>query len=237
MNRIKIDRKLLKVNDDSVQIDIYDDGNFLLEDIICCKYVFNIYSGNVNIFSNINNKEDIMFEFNIENANVVFNSFNYDCGNERITVNLNENASSIIINNSFVCLSKQKIDINVHHNNLNTKSNVYNCAVTDNYGSIKFNVITKVPKGMKNSMVSQDSKIITLNDDNKNEINPILLIDEMDSSAEHSAFIGKFKNDEIFYMMSRGISFNDAIKLLIDGVLIGIMDISIEEKNILRKRI
>ena len=46
------------------------------------------------------------------------------------------------------------------------------------------------------------------------------MIDEYDVVAEHNALIGKFSYDDIFYLMSRGISEEDSIRLLSTGLVL-----------------
>ena len=72
--------------------------------------------------------------------------------------------------------------------------------------------------GITDCEVDQNNRIITMNN-NKCNINPNLLIEENDVIANHSALIGKFNENEIFYLMSRGIKRDDAIKLLTKGFL------------------
>ena len=50
--------------------------------------------------------------------------------------------------------------------------------------------------------------------------------------AFHSSNIGQFDNSLIFYLMSRGISYSDSIKLLIKGFLLSNMD-----NNIIKRKI
>ena len=66
---------------------------------------------------------------------------------------------------------------------------------------------------------------------NKCEIKPNLYIDCDDVEASHSALIGKFSDEEMFYMQSRGIDYENALKLLITGFLSS----DITDKNILNK--
>ena len=51
---------------------------------------------------------------------------------------------------------------------------------------------------------------------------PILeaLIDNYDVDSNHAAYIGKFRDEELFYLMSRGISRDVANRLLLNGFLI-----------------
>ena len=56
--------------------------------------------------------------------------------------------------------------------------------------------------------------------DGKSTICPNLLIDNYDVESNHAAYIGCFKEDILFYMMSRGISREVASRLLLNGFLI-----------------
>ena len=128
-------------------------------------------------------------------------------------------------------------DIKINHNSKKTTSDVYNNGVSKENGSICFNVESFVPKNSNLSVVNQDSKIIALNSDNENKINPVLLIDEFDSEARHAAFIGDFNPDKLFYLMSRGLTKKKARDLLLNGLLIGELDLCFEEKERLKEKI
>ena len=62
------------------------------------------------------------------------------------------------------------------------------------------------------------------------EIKPNLYIDCSDVEASHSALIDKFTFDEIFYLQSRGISYDEALKLLIKGFLLS----DISDSNLIK---
>ena len=59
-----------------------------------------------------------------------------------------------------------------------------------------------------------------------------LLIDSFDVEARHAAFIGNFKEEELFYLKSRGLNRRDCEDLLINGLIIGTLDICFDEKDI-----
>jgi Fe-S cluster assembly protein SufD len=75
-----------------------------------------------------------------------------------------------------------------------------------------------VPKEITGCIVNQNNRIINLTN-NKCEIKPNLYIDSYDVEASKSALIGKFSDEEMFYIQSRGIDYNNALKLLITGFL------------------
>ena len=68
--------------------------------------------------------------------------------------------------------------------------------------------------------------------DDKSKISslPILLIDEYDSMANHGAAIGKMSDDELFYLMSRGLSKEEAFMLIINGIIRPFVNNIIDEK-------
>ena len=44
-----------------------------------------------------------------------------------------------------------------------------------------------------------------------------MFISEEDVTAIHSSTIGSINEEDLFYLMSRGISYNDSVKLIIKG--------------------
>lgn len=124
----------------------------------------------------------------------------------------------------------QKYDILVYHNAPSTVSHIITRGVTIKEGSLLFNVTGMVYNGIKDCTLEQNNRIITMND-NPCQINPNLLIEENDVIANHSAHIGTFDDDVIFYLMSRGITYDNAIALLVKGFL---MDDTIHKEDIER---
>lgn len=175
------------------------------------------------------NKSKIQYKYNIlENSNVdIIKFYDLNCIKELDIINLNGINSKI--NYLFKTISKddQNYTMVVYHNNKNTESNIINNSVNINEGTTNFNVTSVVYNGITNCVLNQTNKIINLND-KECKINPNLLIEENDIVANHSAIIGKFSEEEIFYLMSRGISRKEATNLLIKGFLIN----GIENKKI-----
>lgn len=144
----------------------------------------------------------------------------YDVDSIKEFVKIDLNGVNATINYYFKTVSKniEKYDLTIYHNALNTTSNIINNGVNINDGILTFNVSSFVLKGYKNCNVLQKSRIINLTD-NKCQICPNLYIDEFDVNASHSAHIGTFKEEEIFYLMSRGITKEESVYLLIKGFL------------------
>ncbi|MGF7046608.1 Fe-S cluster assembly protein SufD [Paenibacillus sp. DS2015] len=81
------------------------------------------------------------------------------------------------------------------------------------------NGITKIEKGASKSDGQQTEKVLMLSPKARGDANPILLIDEDDVTAGHAASVGQVNPEQIFYLMSRGISRSEAEALVIYGFL------------------
>lgn len=138
---------------------------------------------------------------------------------EMLVFNLNGENAKIDYTLKTIAKDEEKYDLLVYHNAKNTQSNITNNGVSIKDGEIKFNVSGFIPKGIKECILNQNNRIINLNN-KKCTIKPNLFIDENDVIANHSAHIGKCNEEEMFYLMSRGINKKDAENLIIKGFLI-----------------
>lgn len=165
-------------------------------------------------------KVKVQYKYYLDtNSNTLINKF-YNCNKikELDIIYLNGENAEINYNYNSISKEKQQLDIVVYHMCKNTISNLNNKAVNFLNGKTKFNITGIVYNGIKNCIINQNNRIINLND-KKCTINPILIIDENDVEANHSALIGKFSDNELFYLMSRGITKEKALNLLIKGFL------------------
>lgn len=144
----------------------------------------------------------------------------YNCNivKELDIIELNGEYANIEYKFHTISTNTQKYDLVVYHNSRCTKSNIINKGVNIEDGSLVFNITGVVYNGIVDCVLNQNNRIITMND-NKCNINPNLLIEENDVEANHAALIGKFNENEIFYLMSRGIKREDAVRLLTKGFL------------------
>lgn len=166
-------------------------------------------------------KVKIQYTYNIsKNSSVNINKFNKASNiKEMIIVNLNEEKANINYNFKSISTSKEIYDVIVNHNVKETTSNIKNKSVCLEDGKISFQVSGYVDNGIKNCIINQSNHIINLTN-NKCEIRPNLYVNEYDTEANHSALIGGFDKEELFYLQSRGINEIDAKKLLIRGFLL-----------------
>ena len=177
--------------------------------------------------------EDIKVKFNYnlkENSILNVTKF-YDLEKvkELDLINLNGENANVNYNLKTISKNKQNFDFIVYHNCKNTISNIVHNGANIKEGKLSFNITGIVYQNITHCVLDQNNRIVTFNE-NKCNINPNLLIEENDVMAEHSALIGRFSDEEIFYLESRGIPYKQAVNLLVKGFLIG----DIEDKNIIK---
>lgn len=131
---------------------------------------------------------------------------------------LNEPNATINLNFTNIAIGKGNYDIVCYHNAKKTNFKLQNKGITIKDGTLVYHVTNMVYQGMKDCIIEQNNRILTLNN-KKNTIVPILLIEENEVSANHSALIGSIKPEELFYFQMRGIKKEEATNLIVRGYL------------------
>ena len=121
---------------------------------------------------------------------------------------------NVFINNSE---TKQDYDLNTYHNVGKTESMVRNFAICKGESVLNINTNGIVVNGSKQSNISQKTKGILLSEESGISANPLLQIDEYDCLASHGAGIGAIDEEDLFYLMSRGLTKLESEKLIIGG--------------------
>ena len=213
--------KLCVTRDDKLDDIIITEDTSLELKLVDCNKEINIDVMNnmcLEVFEldvNTNNK----INYNLrENSRVIVNKLARD-NSDITTVNLDGENASIKYYSSIMNYKDNEYRFKTIQNKDNTESIVVNHCINFTKSTFKFLVDSKINKKMHNCYSMQDNKIIDLGNGH-NYITPNLLVDSEDIEAEHSAYIGKFKNDVIFYLMSRGISKDSAEHLLTRGFLL-----------------
>ncbi len=107
----------------------------------------------------------------------------------------------------------------IQHFGKNTESKLLIHGVQRESANAIFNGITKIEHGGTKSNGDQTQRVLMLSDKARGDANPILLIDEDDVVAGHAASVGRIDPIQLFYLMSRGISKEEAERLVIHGFL------------------
>lgn len=116
---------------------------------------------------------------------------------------------------------KQQQVINSHVLNIGqqTVGNIFQHGAILDQSRLTFNAIGKIEKGAKNADAQQESRLLMFSQGARGDANPILLIDEFEVMAGHAASVGQIDREQLYYLMSRGISEQTAMRLAIRGFL------------------
>lgn len=128
--------------------------------------------------------------------------------------------------------STQKLNLTTKaiHFGKNSDSQMITRAVMREQATAIINGITKIEKGATKANGEQTEKVLMLSPKARGDANPILLIDEDDVTAGHAASVGQVNPEQIYYLMSRGISREQAERLVIYGFLAPVVsDIPLEQ--------
>ncbi|WP_088833075.1 Fe-S cluster assembly protein SufD [Paenibacillus tyrfis] len=105
------------------------------------------------------------------------------------------------------------------HIGRSSESGMVTHAVMKDEATAIINGVTKIEKGATKANGEQTERILMLSSKARGDANPILLIDEDDVKAGHAASVGQVNAEQVYYLMSRGISRAEAERLIIYGFL------------------
>ncbi|OXM84235.1 Fe-S cluster assembly protein SufD [Paenibacillus rigui] len=116
---------------------------------------------------------------------------------------------------------EQKLNVTTRavHFGKSSSSDMITRAVMRDAATAIINGVTKIEKGATGTNGQQTEKVLMLSPKARGDANPILLIDEDDVKAGHAASVGQVNPEQIHYLMSRGITREEAQRLVIYGFL------------------
>lgn len=196
---------------------------------------------------NYENVDEIHFDVN-ENSHVnVASLMHFDKKELKITANVDQNSEfkayfadfitgdtkcKIVINlngENSICRwhlaslteknQHKEFDVNIYHNASNTYSKMDNYGVVRDDAKLVFSGIGQIFNGKKGSKTHQNAKIMVFDKNSIGVAKPILKIDENDVEASHAAVVGKINDEHIFYLTSRGLSEDEAKRIITFGYL------------------
>ncbi len=216
----------------------------------------------LNIFYNFDLKENAIFKNykidKIENKNIKYSFNNIEQNKNTISetfilssgsnffksevnCNLKGEHSSAFVNGIF-SLDKNKhheIRTTVNHLTENTKSYQLIKSVLEDSSKAAYQGKIFVNSDAQKTDGYQLSKAILLNKDSEFNAKPELEIYADDVKCSHGSASGSLNEESIFYLMSRGLNYNQARELLINGFLLDVVEkiTDSEIKNLIKNMI
>ncbi len=107
----------------------------------------------------------------------------------------------------------------VYHLAENTSSSVLSKGISKNGGISSYRGLVSIKKGAINSKSNVRCDGLMLDNHSKALTFPSMDVHENNVKVAHEAAVGKIEEDQLFYLMSRGLSEDEAIKLIVSGFI------------------
>ncbi len=107
----------------------------------------------------------------------------------------------------------------VFHLAPNTKSTITAKSLSKDGGVSSYRGLVKIPKGSHGSVCSVNCDALMFDCNSETNTYPVMLVDEVESDVVHEAKIGRISEDQLFYLMSRGLEEDEALRIIVAGFI------------------
>jgi len=101
----------------------------------------------------------------------------------------------------------------------NTKSTIISKSICKNGGIVNYRGIAKITKNALNSKAHVQCDTLMLDDVSKSDTIPTNIVSNSSSTLEHEATVSKISEDQLLYLMSRGLTKKEATELIVMGFI------------------
>ncbi|MGD9605421.1 MAG: SufD family Fe-S cluster assembly protein [Bacilli bacterium] len=115
--------------------------------------------------------------------------------------------------------TKQDFHFTIIHEQVHSVSNLQNYGICNRHSLLNIFTDGIINKEAKGSELKQKAKGLILDEKSQISANPWLEINEHDCLASHGASIGAIDDQELYYLMSRGLTKEQSEKLIINGFI------------------
>ncbi len=146
---------------------------------------------------------------------------------------LDGNNSSFSLDTYYNVKDNNTIDINdvVIHAGTHTTSDMYIGGILDGNSSKIYRGTIDFRKGAVKSIGKEIDDVLLMSPNVHNKTCPLILCGEESVAGEHAATIGRFNDEQLFYLCSRGLTVEKAKQLLVDAKLHNVIS-KIKDENL-----
>ncbi|MDP3991901.1 MAG: Fe-S cluster assembly protein SufB [Nanoarchaeota archaeon] len=101
----------------------------------------------------------------------------------------------------------------------NTSSHIVSKSICMNGGITAYRGLVKIKQGCKNCKSSVRCDGLMLDNKSRATTFPSMEVDEHEVEVSHEATVGKIGDEQLFYLMSRGLSEQEATKMIVSGFI------------------
>ena len=107
----------------------------------------------------------------------------------------------------------------VMHAAPSTTSRITSKSISANGGRTSYRGLVEVNEGCKGVKSRVECDALILDADSRSDTYPVMRINESDVNIEHEATVSRIGEEQLFYLMSRGLSKAEAINLVVSGFM------------------
>ena len=107
----------------------------------------------------------------------------------------------------------------VYHIGENTTSLIVSKGISKDGGISSYRGFIKINQGAINSKTSVRCDGLMMDSESKATTFPSMEVEESQVEVSHEAAVGKIGEDQLFYLMSRGLSEDEATKMIVSGFI------------------
>ena len=100
-----------------------------------------------------------------------------------------------------------------------TQSSIVSKSISKDGGRAGYRGLVKVYKGARGSKCAVRCDALILDDRSRSDTYPTMEIDEEDVQITHEATVSKVSDEQLFYLMSRGIQEDEAMNMIVRGFI------------------
>ncbi len=133
---------------------------------------------------------------------------------------LGEGARAEILSIAFAGRGQhQDAGAKVVHGAPNTSSRVISKSISKDGGRASYRGLLKIVKGATGSRSNVVCDALILDEKSRSDTYPYIEIDEDDVTIEHEATVSKIGEEQLFYLMSRGLAEEEAATMIVSGFI------------------
>jgi len=166
------------------------------------------------------NSKDVLTVSPVEDMQYLVN-FNDWKDKKSLVVNLETSGVSCAIFCGYKVLKDRVFDLSttINHKAPSTSSKVDIRGVLYDGGVSKYTGSVTVEKQALGSFTRLSDKVLVTGNGIRNYSEPVLKIETNDVSASHASFTGRIDENQLYYLQSRGLTYEESKELLISAFL------------------
>jgi Fe-S cluster assembly protein SufB len=100
-----------------------------------------------------------------------------------------------------------------------TSSTIVSKSISKDGGRTSYRGLVRVEEGATNAKSHVRCDALILDEDSRSDTYPYMEINEQDARIGHEATVSRVGEDQLFYLMSRGLSETQAMSMIVNGFI------------------